>query len=358
MRSVWPEHSIERAILRHATHAQALDLIGSFLVDLQLQLSKAESAAQDVIGAVECRACAQCSVLLVRQTSKESTHEHLVRVASVSATCAAIEMLRQPMLSAGMLDAVTPLLDTSSLHDRDDETEGEQSRNATSEGEAHVVTKLVLETVCSLLQDTSTLQDKAPVLCLISALAPLLSVPTPEPLSLLATQALGELINVSEHQRSAVAGTPAAVKALVAACKGAHRSQVLVEAVRALNCLAARDSYDVVLTSAGAVQALLQVCAHRTKPEHGGMANGRSMNDDESALSDKTICTALDALANLADSPIARRVIVDEGGVEVRVTTTNGVELACARPTLTSRCACPRVCVRGIVAAARAHPLG
>ena len=301
---------------------QALDLITDFMADLaqteQFALSKAPSTTEDPIGELECRTCAQCIALLLRLSMQEaklhrhcSSSEQLVcSAAKACASCAAIPVLQQPLLSAGLLGVLLPLLNVQAMQN--------EASTGAIEGKGYVLLEAALQAACSLLAAIRSPQHEA-LPALVAAVAPLLTAPTPEPLSLFAARALHSLISADEHTRAAVVNMPVALTSLVRACQSTHRAQVLIEAVNTLGSIAASDAHEIALTNAGAIQAFLHICSHAN-------ADAISAADDEVSSAataamvmahSKEVQVALDALANLVDSADARRIVVEEGGVQV-----------------------------------------
>lgn len=301
------------AIGSSAACAEAMYYITSFAADLRVQEKTSSlQSSEAIIGEVECRLCAQSVVRLLHLARQEAGSANRVATASTCATCAAMHQLQQPLLTAGLLDALSSLLTVTS-----------ECANDTAEARAmaRAVRDAVLRTACSITPEIGPPHHVA-VSTFSTALSTLLRATTSEAHSLLAARALHSMISGDELTREAVCSTPAALEGLVHASKGTERASVVTVSVRALGALAAREAHDVALTKAGAISALLHALRESARPRTRN--DKPQQQDDPQQVSEederaKTASVALDALANLADSEIARSVMVDLQAIQLLV---------------------------------------
>ena len=322
---------------------QAFDLIDAFLAQLDKKPSKILND-EDRIGETEWRLCAQCLVLLLRlglQDAKlQHTHSKLAGALKSTASCASHAILQSPLLAAGLLSALVPLIAApasaaasapaaaSALATSKTDSPLPHRPAATDGVEPQALIETTLRITISLAPATRAREHDS-VGPLISALAKLLPPPAPDAVRLLAASALRTLVTQDESTRCAVVSTPPALANLVHASEPASSeppSPLVEEAVRALCEVAGGEAaHEVELTNAGAIRLFLRIAAGNGSKDEAAAATPES----ESGNSELAILS-LEALANLADCAIARRAVVNDAD-GIRMLSSHLIRNACER---------------------------
>lgn len=305
------------------SNTQALELVHKFLTEAPEEALTCVSAPRrtptvvdansrpevtpDWIGECEFKYCAQCVVLLLRTTSKEALIGRklsplglLGRSAALFQMCAEKNVLQQPLLSAGILGSIMPLL--TKVQPR-------------STSEAGILLKPVLRAIVSLshaISDQHYDQGRE----LAEALLPFLSDPTP---ACVAELAIEVVKNMARHDcLRGVVVEGGLIPALVSVCRGAGaRAKVAEESARALGNIALDEAYELQIVERGGTQALLHLL---------------SADNLSSSVAD----AAYEALANLIDCAAARHILAAKGGIKVSRTTLELICRACRALALAS----------------------
>ena len=285
------------------TCLKAIELLHKFIDDVRSQLVQSRppptqmptgtldgtNSCTTMIGnsVSECRSCAQCIVLLLRNSSTESIpwrrldpNGVFARALDVCEGCSNLPMLRLPLLNSGALAQLVPLLMV----------------DVKAAVESVVLTRPALRTVANLAT-LSDIQQNEATTALLTALPQLASEPSPNSIAELAAHALAVL---SSH-KGLHAGllTAGAIPALVRACHAITSSHTLTEdAIIALGRIAEDGQFEQRVIEQGGIQALL--CLIRLP----GAPNS-------------LVATAYESLAHLLYCAEGRRLLIEEGGVQV-----------------------------------------
>jgi len=249
----------------------------------------AKATVLEEVSTQECRLCAQAAVLLLRTSTQQQTSQWrrsqisgmLIPSLTVCEACSAhAQGLQGPLISAGVLALLIPLLLTDSL----------KPPNVV------LILERVLQIVCNLTPlITPQVHEQMP--SLVAAILPLTVEVSSGRLSELAGRAI-RLMARDEDTRAIVVSA-GAIKTLatccVRACSDGLCPHLAEEAVRALGNIALSDSFMPTIVGSGCTQSLLRLVARHT--------------------ASPTRDAAFATLSTLSECPEARRIIVAEGGV-------------------------------------------
>ena len=282
---------------------QALELIGLFITAASSAhtsrvMTRRRSISQDgqedpttttdaASAELESRTCAHCVVHLLRLTTQETilwrrlcANGLLVCSLELCARCAEHERLCLPMLYAGVLGQLHPLL----------------FQYAQSASEAVVILEPTLNIVARLAANMDATYHPH-VSTLLQALPPLAIEPTPLGLRELTIRALDTLANGDEANQSALLSSDGAIKSLLISCQHLDVSQRLGEhAMSALTSLARREdagAHSLLASEASTVLARMFV-----------------NNEARSLLSREMIGNALETMGHLIEHRTSRHAVV------------------------------------------------